>query len=58
MEGFIVKDVGGETTKISKNEFIMRQGYRLSIAIMNLPFIESAAILDYEGNIITTVIKE
>lgn len=58
MEGFIIKDVGGKPREISKNEFIMRHGYRLSIAVISQPFIESAALLDYDGNIITTITKE
>lgn len=57
MEEFTIKDVGKDSRPMSKNELIMRYGYQLSIAVMNQPYIESAALLDYEGNIITTITK-
>lgn len=57
MEEFIIKDVGKEQRPMTKNELIMRYGYQLSIAVMNQPFIESAALLDYDGNMITTITK-
>lgn len=57
MEEFTIKDVGKEARPMSKNELIMRYGYQLSIAVMNQSYIESAALLDYDGNIITTITK-
>lgn len=57
MEEFTIKDVGKDSRPMSKNELIMRYGYQLSIAVMNQPYIESAALLDYEGNIVTTITK-
>lgn len=58
MEEFTIKDVGKPARRMSKNEFIMRHGYQLSIAVMNQPFIESATLLDYDGSISTTITKD
>ena len=57
MDVYKIKDAGKPERTISKNEFIMRYGFRLSSVLMQQSFIVSAALLDEKGNIKTEITK-